>query len=206
MPSFFRYRPVLSGFIGAPGINTWHGQGGLSGGGVMESDAENFQLAVRAVYNAAQLYLAPGVTVSFPGEVTLHDEATGELQNVIPLDTLADIVASDVVASAQESRATQLIVHLSTDDVRRGRRLAGRHFFGPASGYALDGAGQVKAEARNAVAAAYGGVVDGPGSNLIVWGPPIKDKDGEVIAPGQLAVVKSVTVRSKPGVLRSRRD
>ena len=206
MANFFRYRPVLSGFIGAPGINTWHGQGGLQGGGINESDAENFQLAIRAVYNAMLLYIAPGVTISFPGEMTLHDVETGQLVNVIPLDPLPDLVASDVVASAQESRATQLVVHHATDDVRRGRRLAGRHFIGPASGYALDGAGQVKADARNAIQAAYGGIVDVEGSNLCVYGAPITNEFGTVVAAGQLAVVKAVTVRSKPGVLRSRRD
>ena len=121
MANFFRYRPVLSGFIGAPGINTWHGQGGLQGGGINESDAENFQLAIRAVYNAMLLYIAPGVTISFPGEMTLHDVETGQLVNVIPLDPLPDLVASDVVASAQESRATQLVVRVATPSTVQGR-------------------------------------------------------------------------------------
>lgn len=204
MTNFFRYRPVLTGFIGGPGINTWHGEESTLG--FDDEDPDGFARMVREAYQAMVLYLAPGVRVTFPTEVTWHDEATGELRDVFPCEARADIVASDIGGYAQESRATQIVSRLQTSVVRHGKRLRGRHFIGPASGYALGADGQVTAAARTAVASAYGGLIDPAGPNLVVWGPPIKDDDGAVIAPGKKGLVEAVSVSATPGSLTSRRD
>lgn len=209
MAQFIRYRPVITGFVGAPGINTWHGEAGLAAAWIDE--AQGWADAVRAVYFACKAYLAPGVTVTFPGEATIHDEATGSLLSASPVVAPANVVSTATAAEGQDSRATQSLVQLHTAVVRNGRRLQGRHFLGPASSFCFDSNGQTNQNAKNGIQAAYGGVVDIAGAGLVVWGPPIYEKNsaGEptdvLISAGKKGSVTAVSVSSIPGTLRSRK-
>jgi hypothetical protein len=202
MTDFLRYRPVLGGFIGAPGINTFNGEMDVI---PQASDAQAWATAVRAVYNALSNYLANGVTVTFPGEVTAHNEATGELTAVYGVTPPAVITGSASAIESQESRATQLVVALATDQIRDGRRLAGRIFIGPVGGGALGSDGQVTSSCRTAVQSAFSGVLDSPGPELVVYGPP-KESGPNSGSPGLKGTVTSVTVRTVPGTLRSRKN
>ena len=209
MTNFFRYRPVLTGFVGAPGINTWHGEESVLG--FDDEDPQAFADAVRAVYFAAKAYLAPGVEVIFPGEVTWHDEATGTLREPFGIVAPQTVTSTSTPGEGQNPRASQSIVQLHTAVVRRGRRLQGRHFFGPASGFCFGPDGLLNTNALNGLRSAYGGIFDQPGPNLVVWGPPIYERDADgnptdtVIAPGKKGTVTSVSVSATPGTLRSRK-
>jgi len=209
MATFLRYRPVLTGFVGAPGINTWHGQGETLIPTSIE--AQEWVDQVRAAYFAAKAYLAPGVSVVFGGEVTLHDEATGELTGVEGVTAPATVVSTSTAAEGQNPRASQSVVQLGTDVIRNGRRLKGRHFLGPASAFCFGSDGLLTTSARNGIVSAYGGVHDIAGVNLVVWGPPIYAKDAfgnptdTLLAPGKKGLVTSVSVSVTPGTLRSRK-
>jgi len=203
MTNFFRYRPVISGFIGAPGINTWHGEESVLG--FDNEDPQAFATAVRAVYEAAKAMLAVGVSVNFPGEVTWHDEATGELRDVFPVSAPALVSSTGNSTGGQISRATQLVVALNTGEIRDGKRLAGRHFIGPTNTLQFGSDGQVTSATRTALQSAYGGLIDQPGPNLVVWGPPKLATPTRPASPGKKGTVESVRVLGVPGTLRSRK-
>jgi len=202
MATFLRYRPILGGFIGAPGINTWHGERDVLP--LTESDAQEWADAVRAVYDAMKGLLGYQVQVTFPGEVTEHDEATGALTNVFGVTAPATVTATATSAVGNASRATQLVVHLGTDQIRDGKRLAGRQFIGPVATTTMGSDGQVTSAVRTAVQSAYGGVTDVAGPELVVYGPP-KLTGPNAGSPGRKGTVTSVRCLSVPGTLRSRK-
>lgn len=209
MTNFFRFRPVISGFIGGPGINTWHGEESVLG--FDDEDPQAFANAVRAAYDAMKSYFVTGQSIQFPGEVTWHLEDSGELAAVFPITAPDPVVGTSPNNNGTLSRATQVVAALNTSVIRDGKRLAGRHFIGPVAITAIDQTGQVTAAARAAIAAAYGGLIDQPGPNLVVWGPPRKarpatpDLPALPALPGKKGTVESVLCRSTPGTLRSRK-
>lgn len=203
MTNFFRFRPVLQGFIGAPGINTWHGEESVLG--FDDEDPQAFATAVREVYYAIRHLFTPDVRVTFPAEVTWHDEATGDLRDVFPIAALTDVSSTAAGSYSYVPRSDQAVARLHTEVVRNGRRLQGRHFIGPINTMVFDGSGQVASSYQASIAGAYGGLIDSPGPNLVVWGPPIKDDVGNTIHAGKKGVVKSVSVNATPGTLRSRK-
>ena len=203
MTNFFRYRPVLNGFIGAPGINTWHGEESVLG--FDDEDPQAFATAVRAVYDAVKSLFVLGVVISFPSEVTWHDEETGDLRDVFNITAPPTVTSTGSGGSSALPRSNQVVVRHHTHVIRNGKRLSGRHFIGPIAGTVFDVTGQVTAGAQATIASAYGGVIDSPGPNLVVWGPPIVNDVGVTIHPGKKGTVGSVSVNTTPGTLRSRK-
>lgn len=207
--NFFRFRPVISGFIGGPGINTWHGEESVLG--FDDEDPQAFAEAVRAFYAAVASYFLTSMSIQFPGEVTWHDEEEGKLVEVFAIDAPAQVAGTGSASNGQLSRATQVVAALNTGVIRDGKRLTGRHFIGPISNGAIGTDGQVLLSARNNIAAAYGGLIDQPGPNLVVWGPPRKSRPATddlpalPALPGKKGTVQSVLCRSVPGTLRSRK-
>lgn len=204
MASFYRYRPVLSGFAGGPGINTWHFEETLAdfGGNQAQAIAD----IVREIYFAIRTNLVAGTSVTFPAEVTIHNELTGALVDVKSVTPPVTVVSSSTVSDAKVSRATQAIVRLHTDQIRRGRRLQGRHFIGPLSATAMDQNGQITGAVQTAIATAYDGALDWVDGRLVVWGPPIEDENDNVVEAGVKGTVQSVSVNALPGTLRSRKE
>lgn len=209
MTNFFRYRPVISGFIGGPGINTWHGEESVLG--FDNEDPEAFATAVRAFYDAIKAYYHIPLVIQFPGEVTWHDEDTGDLVEVFGITAPAVVTGTGVAAGGNVPRAAQVVVQHNTSVIRDGKRLTGRHFIGPASSLLFDTTGQVTSAVRTTIQAAYGGLIDQPGPNMVVWGPPRKaraatpDLPALTALPGKKGTVQSVVARSTPGTLRSRK-
>lgn len=203
MATFIRFRPVISGFVGAPGINTWHGSQDILP--INASQAQQFADEVRVCYEAMKAYFVSGVTISFPGEVTVHDESTGELMTVHGITAPAGVSSTGSGATSNTTRDMQYLARLNTNTTRDGKRLNGRHFIGPANTSGIDTAGQVTSALRGGIAAAYGGLLDLIGPNLYVWGPPKRNEVGTIISPGALARVVSVSVSAVPGTLRSRK-
>lgn len=205
MAEFVRYRPVLSGFVGGPGINTWHAEAVLGQGLIGDGVSEAFAASVRAVYQALRGYLVANTLVTFPGEATVHDEETGTLVRAIAFAPPEQVTSNASSTMSQTSRATQAVVRLNTGTVRDGRRLQGRHFIGPVSSDAIGTDGQLSLTARNEIAAAYGGVLDFVDGRLVVYGPPKLDDNDNVESVGKKATVTSVFVNPTPGSLRSRK-
>lgn len=208
MAKVMRYRPVLTGWIGGPGINTWHAEATLD---ATADNAQPLADAVRAAYQAMRQVYAAGVTINFPGEVTVHDEATGDLVDVHGVTSPDQVTAGGSLGNSTLSRATQALVRLSTNEIRAGKRLAGAHFIGPLVTFYIGTNGQITTEGKGIIQAAYGGLVDVIGPNLVVYGPkrkyrPATEDLPELVAlPGKKGRVVSVSVADVPGTLRSRK-
>lgn len=209
MTNFFRYRPLVTGFVGGPGINTWHGEESVLG--FDDEDPQAFATAVRACYAVWDEFMVNSISVQFPGEVTWHDEETGDLVEVFAVTAPDPVPGTASTALGVLSRATQINAQLNTEVIRDGKRLVGRHFLGPIATSAIGSDGQITSAARALIAGSYGGLIDQPGPNLVVWGPPRKaraatpDLPAQSALPGKKGLVKSVTARSVPGTLRSRK-
>lgn len=203
MTNFLRFRPVLTGFIGAPGINTWHGEAGEFELGNL--NAQEFAASVHAAYDAMKSRFASDVVITFPGEVTEHVEETGALVRVHAVPTGDPIASTGGAGTSNLSRANQIVVRLLTDITREGRRLNGRHFIGPINTAQLGANGQITAQARESIEFAYQGVLDAAGGHLVVWGPPRGAPGDAEFVPGKKATVQSVAINSTPGTLRSRK-
>lgn len=203
MATFLRYRPVLSGFTGAPGINTFHGSGDVLP--INATQAQQFADEIKAVYLAIQSVFASGVTITFPGEMTMHEELTGELVDVFAVTPPATVSSSGSLSDSNMPRSTQAVVRLNTGVIRDGKRLVGRHFIGPINQTAVGTDGQMMTASRTLIAGAYGGILDLIGPNLFVYGPVKKDANGNATSAGRLGRVTGVSVLTVPGTLRSRK-
>lgn len=202
MATVYRFKVDLSGFVGGPGLNTWHMAQAGGAAGADQSDLEGMAADIRAVYVALAGNLPQTITTRLAPIVEGFDVATGQLTQV------TGIAQPDAVAgtSSQTSmpRATQITVRLKTDAIRGNRLLQGRHFIGPVAGSVIGADGQVTNTVRTSVAAAYGGVLDiGGNGRLVVWGRPNPLVDG--LETGVLGYVQGVLVNSVPGTLRSRK-
>ena len=203
MATVYRFRAVLSGFIGGPGQNTWHVCQAGELGGATESDLEAIAGDIRAVYVAAAAYLAPNVKVDIFPVVEGYEISTGALTQVTGIATPATVASA---GSGTESRATQFTMRLKTDAIRGSRVLQGRHFIGPAGGAWGGDDGQVASSVRTTLEAAYDGILDIAGNGrLVVWGQPVKDENDAVIKTGVIGYVQQVICNPTPGTLRSRK-
>lgn len=202
MATVYRFKVDLSGWIGGPGLNTWHMAQAGELGGADQSDLEGMAADIMAVYDGLKQYLAAGVKVTIAPIVEGFDVATGSLQQVTGITTPTGISAS---ASAAQSRATQFCVRLKTDAIRGNRLLQGRHFIGPVGGSAVGTDGQVSSAVRAAVESAYGGVTDIAGNGrLVVYGRKMVNADGQSL-PGTIGYVQGALCNAVPGTLRSRK-
>lgn len=191
------------GWMGGPGINTFAFSRGLPGAlGDWETSATQFVEELADVYNALESYAVDGVTYSPTGIVSVYDEATGALQGVgsYGTDETWPITTDNPIGFNNESRATQLVVAYTTAVIKGNRVLRGRSYLGPVGSAAIDADGQVVPTAITAIQTAYGSLTSGAGVRLAVWGRPNGPTEGKY------GDVTGVTVRSRPGVLRSRRD
>lgn len=203
MASFLRYRPVLSGFSGAPGINTFHGMTDVFP--INITQAQQFADEIKAVYLAMQSIFASGVTITFPGELTIHDELTGELMEVVAVTPPATVTSSGSLSDSNMPRSVQAVARLNTNVIRDGRRLVGRHFIGPINQTAVHTDGTIVSASRTLIANSYGGILDVVGPNLAVYGPTKRDEAGNPTSAGKLGKVTGVSVLTIPGTLRSRK-
>lgn len=204
MGTVYRFKVALSGWIGGPGVNTWHMCQAEELGGASQSDLEGMAVAIKNVYAAVATYFPSGIAAEVQSVVEGFDIATGNLLSVTGIDTPVPVGGSS--GQNATSRATQITVRLQTDALRGNRQLQGRHFIGPVSSAALGADGQVPGDVRSAVQSAYGGVTDILGDGrLVVWGQPNPLHDREDARAGRIGYVQSVLANATPGSLRSRK-
>lgn len=202
--TFLRYRPVLNGFVGAPGINTFHCQGTVFP--FQPVDIQAFADTVRASYQSFRANLATGVTVDFPSEVTEHDEASGALVAAYGITAPAQVLSSGAGTASQLSRDTQIVLRLNTGTVRAGRRLKGRLFIGPINSGCILSTGQISSAVGAQLVDAFDGLIDFLGGRLVVYGPPKRNEAGAIVSAGVAARVTGMSYQPMPGTLRSRKS
>lgn len=193
----------LSGFSGAPGINTWYCRQNVVG----ENQFEEFNTQLRAFYQTLRQYLASGVVVSSIPVLRVYEDTTGELLEAGSLGPQENVTSIATGSDSTLSRATMAKLQFITNDIRRNRVLRGGIFFGPLSEAAIGNDGSILPVFLTDVNTAVAGLLDLLNARLVVWGQPILAADGTtVVAPGLAGDVQAVGVMSQPAVLRSRRD
>lgn len=203
MPLIHKFQCALSGFAGAPGVNTFYALAPSQGLGNGAS-VDDFAQQLKAMYEALKSYLAPPLTVSGPTSCDVLDIETGELSTRLPVATPWTVVQS--TGTSETSRATMAKHRYITDRVHRGRFLQGGIFFGPLDDAAISASGTINSTYDTAVATAYGGLLDVLGDlRLAVYSGKKPATDNRPASAGTFGYVQSVGVMPVPAVLRSRR-
>jgi len=196
MAQVFRIKTVLSGFPGAPGVNTHYFTSGVS---AVNADIQDAAAEVHGAMNALKAYLVRDLTWNIDPEAYVYELDTGVLDRVAVLDaTGLNGVSTATVGST--SRASMIKLRFSTGTVVNNRRLRGGIYLGPISDFAITSTGAVNSAAAGAVATAYDAMISGTGPRLQVWHRPVNG------AGGAAGDVTGVSVMPLPAVLRSRRD
>lgn len=198
MTNLYRTRVVLTGWEGAPGLNTFMwSQGTLPE--VTPADVSAWHQDIADAYVAARDYLANGITFQVQADVDVIDEETGNVIGIVIAEDGAVGDSATPSAGSALSRATQAIVAAQSDVWQNGRRLAGRIFFGPLGEAAFGSDGLLTTTAAGDIGGAFGNLNTGTGPRWAIYSRP---KPGQV---GYYGDVVNVTCRRSPGVLRSRR-
>jgi len=201
MPSEFRVQYALTGWDGAPGVNTWHATRGTM---TEDIGAVGLKIAqdILPIYTQAKAYCVNGWNAVATGVVQEFDEETGSLIAVGGYSTAGLEETSSVSTTAGNvNRATQLVMQCKTDQIRGNRILQGRQFIGPVNSIALTTSGTITTTVRSNMEAAYAAITSGLGPRLAIWGQPSTDNP-----VGKVGDVVAVQCLAKPGVLRLRRD
>jgi hypothetical protein len=200
MTQIARTRVILSGWEGAPGVNTFHWTGvGHTDIGDVQVDA--FHDILHDAYDAITGSISGDVDWSIEPMVNIFEHSTGELVGW-RTQSGAVITGGGTGTGLGISRAEQICMRWVTNDVVGNRRLQGRNFFGPISSAIVDSAGQIPDATATALEGYMSGLLDPYGPRLAVWHqPPSTDPTS-----GAFGDVVSAVCFKHPAVLRSRRD
>lgn len=183
-----------TGFDGAPGYtNLYFG----AGGGFISDVGQVLDRIDSALEDVISVFPA-GLRIGVNSEVAFLDESTGVVTSFEDDGTIRGWTSNNAGPYSATSGA---VIIWRTDDVRNGRRIAGRTFMVPLAGSSYESDGTLSVSARqqlldfgNALAAWD---LD---SELMVWSRPVNGSGGVG------ATVTSVQVPDMAAVLRSRRD
>lgn len=194
----------LTGFPGAPGVNTFWALAPSQGVGTGAS-VDDFSLQLKAFYTTLRSYLPNLMVMNGPASCDVVNVETGELESRIPVATSWNETGGDT--STATSRATMAKLRFLTDRVHRGRFLQGGIFFGPLTDGAIAAGGGIRPEFDAAVVTAVQGLLDIVGDlRLAVWSSPKDATSNRPASAGTFGYVQQVGVMPVPAVLRSRRD
>lgn len=196
-----RVKVEVAGWVGGPGVNVLHFSAGLTQPGWDDAQVNGLLDDVYATYLAMTQIFSPGITVTVNPEVSLFNDTSGEIQNVV-VGTTTPSTFVTTGGNAQTVPSTMLLARFGTDRFMGGRRLQGRSFIGPCTSTAFDSSGTIVTPVRNTLEAAYDGLVSGLGARLAVWHRP----SAAGMTDGAYGDVVNVQAWGKPAVLRSRRD
>lgn len=200
MTNLMRVRASLTGWEGGPGLNQfWFSQGSLTSVDMTAVTAASE--ITREMLYAIRGTWRPGVQVQVEPSVSIHDAASGEIVDILTLETPEDVVVSPAT-NGQESPATAIVVNLLTNVFRNGRLVRGRTFISPIAGGQIGNDGKVNSDSITNIASAYAGLIDGLGPKLCVYTRP----STHGATDGLYEDVTVCRVAPKAGILKSRRD
>jgi len=187
MATLKRYRVNWTGFSGGPGLSTFYG-----------SSAADLLDDIRVFFNAIKGFIPSTTTLSFPNAGDLINDADGAITGLWGEPIAANVVGTSATVYSAPSGMN---VSWITGGIVAGRRVRGRTFVVPYSGYEMDGS-LTNANVTTAAAAAAALVVATAGS-LLIWSRP---QTVPVVRAGSSYAIVASTVSDTPTVLRSRRD
>lgn len=200
MTNLARIVITSEGYNGAPGYNIMH----FSYGTYTELDHQEMANAIgtdlSSGYQDVQAYLVDAVTWSIGPTVQFFSAETGVI-----FDEVTASFSNPVITGTDDSvyidRSACVNVAFRTNDFINGRRLIGRSFVGPIGGACFGADGQIHATALSAFSGMFDALLSGLGPRLCVWHRPTSVQ----AADGAYGDVATVTGRSVPGTLRSRK-
>lgn len=202
MANLYRTRILLSGWEGAPGLNTVYWTAGIGGAGVASpSDVADFHEELGNAWQVMGGYCCDSYTFEVDGTVDVIDPTTGDIQGIVQSDTGNPAWTQGTSTISKLSRATMACVSLQTDIWQAGRRLQGRYFLGPLNTEAFGEDGQILSAAQSTINDALQASISGLGPRLAVYHRPSRGQ-----ANGYYGDVVTVATRRKPATLSSRRD
>lgn len=189
-----RVTSTWQGFTGAPGYSNFF----FSGGGGL-TDATEDRARVVAFFQALITMIPSGVTVRTEPEVAVIDQANGQVESFLNIDTPAQPVIG--TGAGGFSSASGAVVNWLTAGVRNGRRVSGRTFIVPLANGGYQSDGTLTPAALTALQNA-GNAMIGTGfdSRFGVWSRP------SGAASGLFWEATGHRIVDKVAVLRSRRD
>lgn len=212
MASIFRINAALSGFTGAPGVNSWYWVRSVGIGDLSPTQVGLAANAMRAFYNALLTQYPQDVKITVEPFATVLESTDGSVRDLVGTSP-APAVVSGGGAGSQTSRATQMCLNLRTAVPVRRRLLRGRMFLGPLDNGAISDTGAIQAGSATGTISAYGAnILNLVEVKHVVWSRPVfqkrTDPDDPLVVkePGQVGQVESVDVKPLPAVLRSRRQ
>lgn len=178
-----RMQVVSTGYLGAPGYNTFYSTGSSL------AAAEELAGAVSDYFTALQDNFSSTTAYSFFGEVEAFNPASGQTTGIEVVDTW---VRNGTGGTDELPGGTALVVQYRTGIYLNGREVRGRHYLS-GLGAIADGDGEVVSSALTDIATA--------GAILIA-------AEGGVYSPtnGIVAQIVAVTGWNRFGLIRSRRD
>lgn len=207
MPSMYRVRAATTGWLGAPGLNTFYFECGDTSGS--DEDATLCAVRVRDAFLPTVLNFPTTWTCNVSAVVDILTDTTGELTNSRVVTTPAPVVGTG--AGVFGPSPVTALLRLRTNTFSDGRRIQGRAFLGPiVANSDADGSPVSSVLARFVTMGEE--LLDigiGEGPSLVVWRRPRLFSEGppEIEARvGSSARVITTSVPDKFAVLRSRRD
>lgn len=168
----FQYRAMWSIPNAGPAVSTFH-YSLLPAG-----DPSGVLTQVRTFLAANSNSIPNDVTISFSDEVTAHDTATGQLQQVIPVVPAASLTGGNAGLWAG---GAGLRVSWLTEGIVAGRRVRGTTFIVPAANVVFDNTGRVTSAVQSAWQAAantYLTAMNTAGAQPAVWSRPTPTRSG----------------------------
>lgn len=197
MVDIFRYRVEWATGPGGPGVSTFHfGDGTNTTGAYAESAAA----ILAGMFGDLANYLPDDVTLTFPSEAELVDDATGQLVGVVSIADPPDPVTGS--SSTGFAGGVGARITWNTAAILRGRRVKGTTFLAPLDQGVYDSSGQIAPVIATAIQTAAGGAVvamaaaDVP---LLVWSRPTDT------AAGEANLVTGASVPARVAWLRTRK-
>lgn len=203
MVAINRVRVGWSGFVGAPGVNTFY-----------FTDVTTMQGPLNDLYSALVTLLPSMVRIQAERSGDIIEDSTGAITGTWTTDPTTEIAGTGAPAHAGP---VGLQLQWLTRAIVQGRHLRGRTFIVPATTDAFDTDGSLLPSVSAAAVAAAGAFALATDVNLRVWSRPrlaaagYTDRRGRVHPPviarlGSSAFVVGGRVPDKAVVLRSRRD
>ena len=186
---------------GGPGVITLYWTSGFPAGPIDATAVSDFHDELDSMIAGFVGVMPSDVSMIVEQEVAVITPETGAMTGVV-IDPTARVGQAGTKSSAGTSRASQVCYNLLTDDFTGGRRLAGRHFWGPIASDAITTGGYISSTLYTGGNDFYAAIITGVGARLAVWHRPTSP----TAADGRYADVTAIKVKPVPAVLRSRRN
>lgn len=188
-----QYRAPWSVPNAGPSVSTFHFVGNTAG------QPDGIAAAVRGFFDAIKSTLPNDVIVNFASEMTIHNDATGQLVGTIPV---TPPLAVQGTGTGSWAGGAGYRVDWLTQAIRNGRRVRGRTFIVPASNTVFSTEGRVLGATATTANTAGNGLLATAslaGNDLAVWSRP------GPAGPGQVFAVTDPATSTLAATLRGRK-